>query len=315
MNEFFINKIKKNKEKIAKQHQPYDPLEHYKKSLPENIGKFELKPTTLEEVKELIKSLKGSKSTGPDNISNFIIKTAKNIIAHPLKTLINHSLIEGKVPKEWKHALLIPLHKKGDKDLAANHRPISLLPKPSILMEKVIHKQLTQHLQANKLYSPSQHGYTKDRSTITALASMYDLWVRSRNEGKTTAILATDMTAAFDLADEKLLTSKISLLNASENTTKWFNSYLTGRTQTTKIREAKSKKLPSPSAIAQGSKLGPDLFNILTKDLPNCVKHGELVLFADDSTNTITEKDPTKLKQKIDPNHHKKCIQFLEAPF
>ena len=312
MNEHFINKIKKNKETIAKQHQPYDPLIHYKKSLPDNISDFALTPTTIEEVKEIITKLKGSKGAGPDFISNFIIKTAKEIIAHPLKTLINHSIVEGKVPTEWKHALLIPLHKKGEKELAANHRPISLLPKPSILMEKIIHKQLTKHLQANKLYSPSQHGYTKDRSTITALTSMYDLWVRARNEGKITAILATDMTAAFDLADEKLLTSKLSLLKATKNTQKWFNSYLTERTQTTKVREAKSKKLPSPSAIAQGSKLGPDLFNILTKDLPNCVKHGELVLFADDSTNTITEKDPTKLKQKIEEDA-KNIVDYMLA--
>jgi len=42
--------------------------------------------------------------------------------------LINTSIVEGKVPKEFKIAKMIPVFKPNAKDDISNYRPISILP-------------------------------------------------------------------------------------------------------------------------------------------------------------------------------------------
>ena len=40
----------------------------------------------------------------------------------------NHGLISNCFPYEWKMARLVPIHKKGPRNLTENYRPISILP-------------------------------------------------------------------------------------------------------------------------------------------------------------------------------------------
>ena len=71
----------------------------------------------------------------------------------PLTYLINRSLSEGTVPSRWKVAKVIPLHKKGDKALANNYRPISLLTCLSKILEKIVQKHLIQFLQKKQHFN------------------------------------------------------------------------------------------------------------------------------------------------------------------
>ena len=49
-------------------------------------------------------------------------------IVKVLATFINRCLCEGRLPENWKNALMVILYKKGDKTNNKNYRPISLLP-------------------------------------------------------------------------------------------------------------------------------------------------------------------------------------------
>ncbi len=59
-----------------------------------------------------------------------------------LTFIINTSLTTGVFPQVWKHALVIPLFKKGDQESVNDYRPISLLPILSKIVEKIVSNQL-----------------------------------------------------------------------------------------------------------------------------------------------------------------------------
>ena len=78
-----------------------------------------------------------SKATGPNSIPSKILVESRDILVHPLASLINMSLKEGKFPSLNKEASIIPIFKKGNKEKCENYRPISLLPNVSKDFEKV----------------------------------------------------------------------------------------------------------------------------------------------------------------------------------
>ena len=57
-----------------------------------------------------------------------MIKICSQSLILPLKIIFEHSLKKSKFPKIWKKANVVPVHKKEDKMLVKNYRPISLVP-------------------------------------------------------------------------------------------------------------------------------------------------------------------------------------------
>lgn len=66
-------------------------------------------------------------------------------------------------------AITIPAHKKGRTDDPGNFRPISLLPIFSKIFEKILLKQITNYVQANRLLRNKQFGFQKGLSTSDAI--------------------------------------------------------------------------------------------------------------------------------------------------
>lgn len=81
----------------------------------------------VSEVKAVLKSLDSNKAASPDQIPTRILKKTAATIVPSLCKLLNRSLEEGYIPREWKLANVVPVHKKDEKDHEANYRPISLL--------------------------------------------------------------------------------------------------------------------------------------------------------------------------------------------
>ena len=52
------------------------------------------------------------------------------ILLHPLQLIFSQSLLERKLPQQWKDANVTPLHKKGPKSEVGNYRPVSLTSIP-----------------------------------------------------------------------------------------------------------------------------------------------------------------------------------------
>ena len=93
-----------------------------------------------EEIKDVVVNLDPNKASGPDLISNKMLKQVAGAIAKPLQIIFNRSLRESVFPDIWKLGNLVPLFKKGDKSLAANYRPVSLLSNIGKIQERIVFK-------------------------------------------------------------------------------------------------------------------------------------------------------------------------------
>ena len=85
-------------------------------------------------------------------ISNKIIKSAKNSLILPLMLIINQMLVTGEFPSDLKISRVKPRFKSEDASLFSNYRPISLLPSFSKIFEYIIFKQLYTYMNDNKLF-------------------------------------------------------------------------------------------------------------------------------------------------------------------
>ena len=113
----------------------------------------------------IFKSLNPGKSNGPDEISTKMIIRCCDSFNTPL-TIIFENIISTRIfPDEWKIANVVPVHKKGSKQLVKNYMLISLLPICVKTFEKVLFKHLYNYLQTNNLITKMQPGFRPGDST------------------------------------------------------------------------------------------------------------------------------------------------------
>ena len=87
-------------------------------------------------LRSIISDLDVSKTRGPNGYPpSFFVNSGEGMI-HALHLLLKNIKRLRKIPKCWKRAVVSPIHKKGEKFLVENYRPISLLDIDSKILEK-----------------------------------------------------------------------------------------------------------------------------------------------------------------------------------
>ena len=72
-------------------------------------------------------------------------------------------------------------------------------------------EQLNSYFSRYIIFNENLHGFKANRSTQTALASMYDRWIRASSRGQISGLVMLDLSAAFDLVDHDLLADKLKI--------------------------------------------------------------------------------------------------------
>ena len=163
---------------------------------------------TRDEAISVIQKFAPKKSAGHDFISTNLLKEISTLIDEPLSLIINHSLRTGIFPSKLKIAKVIPLHKKNEKDLLDNYRPISLLPSISKVFERIVYNQLYSYLTTNGILFKSQFGFRKSHSTETAAIELTDTLLQNLDNGEIPIAIFLDLSKAFDTLDQAILLKK-----------------------------------------------------------------------------------------------------------
>ena len=133
------------------------------------------------------------------------------------------------MPKDWKIANVVPVHKKKSKSTVTNYRPVSLLSVASKIMEKVINKQLTGFLEQNGILSQHQFGFRSKRGTGDLMAALHTHWLQTLENGGCVRLLAVDIAGAFDRVSHVALLHKAGILGIKGDLHRWLSGYLSDR--------------------------------------------------------------------------------------
>ena len=160
----------------------------------------------------------------------------------------------GSFPINGKKANVVPVDKKGDKQMLKNYRPISLLPIAGKIFERLLYDRMFGFSIANNLISKNQ--------------------VRA---------VFLDISKAFDRVWHKGLIFKLKQNGISDKILNIITDFLSFRKQRVVLNGQASPWVSIEAGVPQGSILGPLLFLIYINDLSDNLST-TAKLFADDTS-------------------------------
>ena len=129
--------------------------------------------------------------------------------------LFNRSFNEGRLPREWRKAIVIPISKPG-----GGFRPVSLTSCFCKMMEKIILERMV-YVIGDKL-SNNLYGFMKGKGTVDA-----DIKCLAHGSNYFRAFI--DLQGAFDKANGKIILYYLSRMGVSGRLLHWIEDYLHGR--------------------------------------------------------------------------------------
>ena len=261
---------------------------------------------TVESVEDLLQSLKANKAAGPDGVENRIMKECSKELAPALTKLFRKSVDEGEVPRQWKEAHIVPIHKGGSKAVMSNYRPVALTSAICKVIEKIVCSAIMSFLMRNELITSQQHGFLRGRSCQTNILLCLENWTQILDDGMSVDVAYFDYAKAFDKVSHRLLKLKLKSYGIGGKLLDWIEAWLGDRRQRVVVGDAKSPWLDVVSGTTQGTVLGFLLFLMFINDLPK-------VCGNEDKSQIMLLADDTKTFQKIEDGRQRECQAELQV--
>lgn len=229
---------------------------------------FFLNEVTLEEIQMIMDELNNENN---DRYYTDLVKKAKDEISPIISFLINKSFKAGEMPE-----LLV------SDENSSNYIPISTMSAIiSNIIDMVICKRLLAFLFKSR--NPQQYAFQKNTNKEIAATDMVINIEKALAEGKCAAGLFLDFndTVSSDVDFHKQLIEKLSKRGVTEETLRWFQSYL--------------KKKRTLEGVSQRPILTEVLFLILLDDIEDVSLSGILTLYAGDSSILCTGESNEEL--------------------
>lgn len=238
---------------------------------------------SMRELRQAIK--RGSPTTpGRDGLGYEIFQHMDEWTMGELLALINNIWEEGKLPAEWKHAVIVPVLKPGKKaESPGSYRPIALTAVMCKIMERMVTDRLVYRLEQSGYFSSAQNGFRLGRSTMDSVL-LLDRDVRKAFFNKEVVVaIFLDIEKAYDMLWKEGLVIKLYDAGIRGRMLNWIKDFLESRHIQVRVGGTLSSTVLVDNGTPQGSVISPVLFNIMVNDIFDSIGQGfEKSLFADD---------------------------------
>lgn len=163
----------------------------------DNISPIDSTDTSEWNILKYLRKMKNSQCSTPDNLPSIFWKSCDIEICEALSLIFERSLNDGKLPESFKQAIVVPLHKKGDKTNPQNKRNVSLTCSPCKLFESIIADTIMTNADRQNLLFQNQFAYRKKYSCeLQLLKCQFDLAMMF-DRGEPFDIVYFDFKSAF----------------------------------------------------------------------------------------------------------------------
>ena len=139
----------------------------------------------------------------------------------------------GSFLNNWKKSNFVPIHKKDDKQLLQNYRPVSLLPICGKIFQRIIFNPIFEYLKKNSLLCPNQLMSTLrpfDSCENQLLSIVHDIYANfDQHPSLEMRANFLDISKAFDKVSHEGLLFKLARIGVSRNLLSLFKCFLSNR--------------------------------------------------------------------------------------
>ena len=216
-------------------------------------------PLTLHELDDAIKSLKGNKAPGLDNIPSLIWKDP--IFHDLLLKFCNHTFSSLRPPSAWTKSGIVPIPKKGDLTLPLNYRGISLIPIAAKIYNKLLLNRIVPAV--DPLLRKNQNGFRRGRSTISQILALRRIIEEMKRLDKDFTICFVDFRKAFDSIDREVMFKILPLYGIPQPIVAAIQALYTDTQATVITPDGETAFFNIEAGVLQGDTLAPFLFIIV----------------------------------------------------
>ena len=150
-------------------------------------------------------------------------------------------------------------------------------------------------IEKHKILYLNQYGFRMKHSTILTLITLTDKIKQVIDNGEYAIGIYLDLKKAFDTVNHVILLKKLEHYGIRGQANTLISNYVTDRTQYCIVNGRNSSIC---TGVPQGSVLGPLLFLLYVNDIASSMTDENLILFADDTSVLLHDKNLKSLLDK-----------------
>ena len=229
-----------------------------------------------EEIEAQMRLMKNS-APGKDGVRLIYLMKGGPEMKHQLHQMIKFMFNNGS--DRWEEALkiglVIPLHKKGDKNVEGNYRGVCLLPMGSRILARIMANRLRIWAEKLELLDDEQAGFRSKRSTADITQMMIRIQEDTRDlvkraeasgqpipDGERPAARLLDLRKAYPRVNKPALWGVLQKYGIGEKCLRVLKDLHEATHYRIKSREGESEAWTNERGLREGCPTSPPLFNI-----------------------------------------------------